>query len=95
MPRTSIVQGPATRSGQEPWYPADFLPQLQSTLGALADLEIRYQGDQEQLRAWAGSEAIKKQFAAQLKECYLRDREPYLQRLAELQQILSRIVSVH
>ena len=70
MPRTSVVRQASASSMQCPWYPADLLPQLQSILAALADIEVRYQSDQEQLQGWAGPEAIKTRFAAQLAERY-------------------------
>lgn len=52
MPRTSVARQASALSMQDPWYSADLLPQLQSTLAALADIEVRYQSDQEQLQAW-------------------------------------------
>jgi hypothetical protein len=52
MPRTSVARQASALSMQDPWYPADLLPQIQSTLAALADIEVRYQSDQEQLQAW-------------------------------------------
>jgi len=76
---------------QGPWYPADLLPQLQSTLPALADIELRYDRDQEQLQRWAGPEAIKTRFAAQLAERYQRDRTPCGQRLSELQRLMEQM----
>jgi hypothetical protein len=75
---------------QDLWYPADLLPQLQSTLAALADIELRYHSDQEQLQGWAGPEAIKARFAAQLEERYQRERNPYVQRLTELQHLMGQ-----
>lgn len=92
MPRTSVASYAFTSPTQPPWYSADLLPQLQSTLAVLADIEVHYQQSQEQLRAWAGPEAAKKQFAAQLAECHRQEREPYLQRLEELEQLMSRIL---
>jgi hypothetical protein len=64
MPRTSVARQASALSMQGPWYPADLLPQLQSTMAALADIEVRYQSDQTQLQGWTGPEAIKTQFAA-------------------------------
>ncbi len=91
MPRTSTARQASASSMQRPWYPADLLPQLQSTLAALADMELRYQSDQEQLQGWAGPEAIKTQFAAQLAERYQRERTPYVHRLTELQLLIGRM----
>jgi hypothetical protein len=69
---------------QTPGYPDDLLCELQTTLAALADLEVRYQVDREQLEACTGPEAIKMRFTAQLEEHHQREREPYVQRLADL-----------
>ena len=91
MPRTSVVRQAPASAMQCPWYPADLLPQLQNTLAALADIELRYQSDQEQLQGWAGPEAIKTRFAAQLAERYQRDRTPYVQKLTELQLLMNRM----
>jgi hypothetical protein len=67
-----------------PGYPDDLLCKLQSTLAALADLEVRYDVDREQLEGWTGPEAIKARFAAQLEERHQRGRQPYVQWLADL-----------
>jgi hypothetical protein len=66
MPHSSVAQeslAPLTRAVT---YPDDLLPELQTTLAAMADLEVRYEKDQEQLTAWKGPNAIKERFAAQL-----------------------------
>ena len=91
MPRTSVVRQASASAMQCPWYPADLLPQLQSALAALADIEARYQSDQEQLQGWAGPEAIKMRFATQLEDRFQRERNPYVQRLAELQHVIDRL----
>jgi hypothetical protein len=84
MPRTSVARQASAQSLQGPYYPADLLPQIQSALAALADIDVRYHSDREQLQAWVGPEAIKKRFAAQLEERHQRGRQPYVQRLADL-----------
>jgi hypothetical protein len=84
MPRSSAAPRPLAPSTSAPWYPNDLLAELQSTLATLADIEVRYEADRERLEAWAGPEAIKEKFAAQLEERHQRDREPYVQRLADL-----------
>ncbi len=92
MPRTSVASQALASPRQPPWYPTDLLPQLQSTLAVLADIEVQYQHSQEQLRAWAGPEAAKNQFSVQLADRYHHEREPYLQRLEELQRTMSRVL---
>jgi hypothetical protein len=54
MPRASVARQASALSMQGPWHPADLLPQLQSTMAALADIEVRYQSDQTQLQGWTG-----------------------------------------
>ena len=95
MPRTSVLRQASASAMQCPWYPADLLLQLQSTLAVLADIEVRYQSDQEQIQGWAGPEAIKTRFAAQLEERYQRDRTPYVQRLSELQLLMNQMAFPH
>lgn len=95
MPRTSTERLASASSIQCPWYPADLLPQLQSTLAALADIELHCHSDQEQLQGWAGPEAIKTRFIAQLAERYQRERTPYVRRLAELQHLMDRMAFRH
>ena len=95
MPRTSVVRQASASAMQCPCYPDDLLLQLQGTLAVLADIEVRYQSDQEQIQGWAGPEAIKTRFAAQLEERYQRDRTPYVQRLRELQRLRDSAVFRH
>lgn len=95
MPRTSVVRQASASAIQCPWYPADLLPQLQSTLAVLADIEARYQCDQEQLQGRVGPEAIKTRFAAQLAERFQRERNPYVQKLTELQHLMDRMIFHH
>jgi hypothetical protein len=79
---------------QTPCYPDGLLAELQTTLAALADLEVRYATDRERLEAWDGPDAIKKKFAAQLEERHQRDRKLYVERLAELQCSMIRIMTL-
>jgi hypothetical protein len=84
MPRSSAAQRPLAPLTQSPRYPSDLLADIQATLAALADIKMQYEIDQEQLQACTSLKAIKQQFATQLEERYVRDREPYDQRLAAL-----------
>ena len=95
MPRTSVLRQASASAMQCPWYPADLLLQLQRTLAVLADIEVRYQSDQEQIQGWAGPEAIKTRLAAQLEERYQRGRSRYVQRLNELQHLMNSAVFRH
>jgi hypothetical protein len=86
MPRSSAAQRFLAPSTHASFYPDDLLCDIQATLAALADIEVRYRVDQEQLQAWMGPEAIKERFAAQIEERYQRDRGLYDQRLAALRE---------
>jgi hypothetical protein len=70
------------------------VPELQSTLAALADVEVQYATDRERLAAWDGPEATKTKFALQLEEHHQRDRRPYVERLADLQCAIIRIMTL-
>jgi hypothetical protein len=67
---------------------------VQSTLAAVADIEVQYATDRERLAAWDGPEAIKTKFAIQLEERHQRDREPYVERLADLHCSMVRIMAL-
>jgi hypothetical protein len=69
-----------------PTYPDDLLPELQSTLSALADLEVRYEIAQDSLEEWSGSDEDKQRLRAELAQVHRQAREPYLQHLALLQE---------
>ena len=67
-------------------YPADLTPALQETLAILADLETYYDGERQKLERWSGPEVIKQRLSEQLEARRQREREPFLRRLAGLQQ---------
>lgn len=94
MPRTSAALRPPVPVTQASCYPDTLLAELQSALAALADLEAQYETDRERLQAWAGPDTIKQKFAAQLEERHQREREPYVQRLADLHCWMMRIMTL-
>ncbi len=94
MPRSSAALRPLVPVTPISSYSDELLAELQTTLAALADLEVQYEIDRERLEAWDGPEAIKKKFAAQLEERHQRDREPYVQRLADLHCSMIRIMTL-
>ncbi|MBQ0822858.1 hypothetical protein KBI52_21965 [Microvirga sp. HBU67558] len=93
MPRSSNTSRPSTPAAQDPCYPDDLLPELQATLAALADVEVRYEGAREHLQAWEGPEAIRQHLLAQLEERHQREREPHVGRLADLQYRIMRLMA--
>jgi hypothetical protein len=94
MPRSSAAPRSLAPSTRVPWHPDDLLAELQSTLAALADIEVQYATDRERLEAWDGPDAIKEKFAVQLEERHQRDREPYVERLADLHCSMIRIMAL-
>ena len=84
MPRTSVIQPSSASSTHVPWYPENLLSQLQAILAAVADLEARYDIECEQLAGRSESEAASTQVAADLEARFQAEREPFVQRLAEL-----------
>jgi len=94
MLHSSAAQRPLASPTQTSCYPDDLLPELQTTLAALADLEVRYEKDQEQLTAWAGPNALKERFAAQLEEHHQRERMFCVQRLNDLHHRTMRIMAL-
>src|SRR5215217_5519536 len=84
MPRTSVVQQSSASLTHVPWYPENLLPQLQATLAAVADLEARYDIELEQLAGRSESEAVRTQVVADLEARFQAERDPFVQRLAEL-----------
>ena len=49
-----------------PFYPDQLLPELQSTLAALADLEVQFEIVRDSLEEWSGSEDEKRRCCAEL-----------------------------
>ncbi len=86
MPRRSATQRSLALLTHTSCYSDDLLSDIQVTLAALADIEVQYRVEQEQLQAWTGPEAIKERFASQIEERYWRERDPYDQLLAALHQ---------
>ena len=58
-----------------PCYPDDLLPQLQSTLAILADIETRYEIQRDHLESWSGPQNVKERFLADLDQCHRANRE--------------------
>ena len=65
---------------------SDLAPDIRSALTALEEVELRYKADWECLRGWRGPEAAKARLLNLLEIRHQREREPFLQRLAELHQ---------
>jgi hypothetical protein len=66
--------------------PADLGPEIQRALAALADVETRYEIECEQMERWAGPVAWKDRVRAGIEARHMRERQPIVQRLADLQR---------
>jgi hypothetical protein len=69
-----------------PFYPDDLLPQLQQTLGTLADLQVRYEIERDYLEGWSGPTEIKNHLVAELNQCHTANRERLVLCLAQLRR---------
>jgi hypothetical protein len=65
---------------------SDLTLESASTLQALADVETRYRAERDSLGHWPGPRAAKERLLAQLESRHARERQPLVQRLADLQQ---------
>jgi hypothetical protein len=65
-------------------YPDDLLPDLQQTLAALADVELRYEAVRERLEH--EPPGIREPFLVEIEARYRRERQPYVQRLEQLRR---------
>jgi hypothetical protein len=86
MTRSVTLSARSSASADQPLYPADLEPAIQQTLSILADIETQYEDERDQLERWSGPETVKERLAGQLESRRQQDREPYVQRLAELHQ---------
>lgn len=73
-------------TAQPPADTDDLAPEIRRVLAALAEMEIQYQSSRESLGEWYGAEAVRKRLLDILEARYMREREPLVQRLAELHQ---------
>jgi len=61
--------------GEVPVYPDDLLPQLQSVLAVLADLEVQHEIQRDYLESWSGPRAVKERLLADLDQYHKANRE--------------------
>src|ERR671921_36021 len=80
----SMDRTPELAQASPPAYAADVTLSLQRVLAALADVEVGYDRDLEQLRQEALSESRRLQVAQELERRRRRYREPLLRCLDEL-----------
>ena len=56
-------------------YPDDLLPQLQSVLAILADLECQHEIQREYLESWSGPRTVKDRLLVDLDQCHRANRK--------------------
>lgn len=61
-------------------------PEIQEVLAALSEVEARYESELECLKGWSGPDAIRVRFIEQLDAHHAQERQPLIQRLADLHQ---------
>lgn len=67
--------------------------EIQAALAAVADIETRFAIDQERLDRWTGPDALKRHLLADLQRRREAERRLVMDRLAELQADLRRVLS--
>ncbi|HZB38080.1 MAG TPA: hypothetical protein VE443_08790 [Beijerinckiaceae bacterium] len=82
MLKTATKANPALDAA--PVYPDDMEPALQDALALLANIDAHYDAERERLELWSGPESVKERLATQLADAHRQEREPHVQRLAEL-----------
>ncbi|MBL0403809.1 hypothetical protein JKG68_07525 [Microvirga aerilata] len=60
--------------------------ETQRVLAVLSEVEACYESDRECLKGWSGPEAIKVRLVEHLDAHHAQEREPLVQRLADLHQ---------
>jgi len=69
-----------------PFDSDDLLPQLQQTLGILADLQLRYELEREYLEDWSGPGEVRHRLLADLDQCHRANRKRLVSCLDELRR---------
>jgi hypothetical protein len=60
--------------------------EIQHVLAVLSDVEACYESERECLKGWSGPEAIRVRLGKHLDTRHAQEREPLVQRLADLHQ---------
>jgi hypothetical protein len=72
---TRATEASAAGWSDVPFYSDDLLPELQSTLAALADLEVHFEIARDSLEEWFGPEEDKQRRCAELEQAHRHARE--------------------
>jgi hypothetical protein len=93
MTRRLVSHRLIRRAARVLWPSDDFLPELQSTLRALADVEIRYEAARERIEQEAIPDSAKRRRLAELEACHWLESEPHARKLERLQQGIRSLMS--
>ncbi|ANY84621.1 hypothetical protein BB934_41330 (plasmid) [Microvirga ossetica] len=85
MQRNLLRQPIASPAMRRFYPPDDLLGEIQATLAAMADLECRYEMDQEQSKLGSVAEASRHAVCAEREKHHQEARRRYVQRLNELE----------
>ena len=82
----NLLQHPIASPAMRRFYPPDdLLGEIQATLAAMADLECRYEMDQEQSQLSSVADTSRRDVCAEREKRHQQAREHYVQRLNELE----------
>ena len=84
MPRPVPTRHRTPEPDRDDCYPNDLLPDLQRTLAALADVELRSEVARERLEQ--EPPGIREPFLVEIEARYRRERQPHVQRLEQLRE---------
>ena len=82
MPRVPVHE-PAASSQPDR---GALMAEIKQVLAVLSEVEARYESDRECLKGWSGPDAIRVRFVEQLEAHHTQERQPLVQRLADLHQ---------
>jgi hypothetical protein len=83
MPRTFLKRQWDSHEDRAACYPDDLLPELQQTLATLAYVELRHEAARE--CAAREPDAVRSPSLVEIEARYQRERQPYVERLEQLQ----------
>ncbi len=86
MTKKNASRSPLQAGGSHHVYSPDILPQMQSLLAALADIDCAYDNDVETVRNSSTPEIIKRSVIATLQRRHQERRAPYVRQLEALQR---------
>jgi hypothetical protein len=84
--------GPMRAAEESIYYPDDLLPKVQETLGALADIELRYEQERARLARLDGPDTARVHARRRLDDERKQERLAFERRLFRLHERMTEIV---